>query len=385
MPVISSRISGCRVTDSMTLPKMNPMPTPAPTAPRPPPTPRAIALPSSPDAARTERRVDSMGSPLLVALGDRAAEVDGAEHGEDEGLQRRHEAQLEEVEEHAGRQGEDPEHLEAEQHGEAAGHEEDDQVTGEDVGEQSYGEREQPHEVREQLEPAQRRHAEPADDARAADALRDEALEVAADALGPDALDVEGDEDDEREDERHGEVRRARVEGEGRDLEPEHLEGLVRVRRQRDVADEVREPDEEEQRGQEREPLAGHLVVHVAARDVVADERVDGLHGGLHAVGPRLHAARDVDHRDDGQRGGEDHVEHALVDVERTREVDPGVELELALRLELLVVLPLGPEDQDDDDDREDVDAEDAEQDLFGAAHPKNLRPTVCSTSVSAK
>ena len=49
-----------------------------------------------------------------MALGDRAAEVDGAEHGEDEGLQRRHEAQLEEVEEHAGRQGEDAQHLEAE-------------------------------------------------------------------------------------------------------------------------------------------------------------------------------------------------------------------------------------------------------------------------------
>src|ERR671917_662140 len=102
--VISSRISGWRVTDSMTLPKMMPMPTPAPTAPRPPPTPRAIARPASAPAsawARSEMRKGStstVGLLCLVALGDRAAEVDGTEHGEDEGLQRRHQAQLEQEE-----------------------------------------------------------------------------------------------------------------------------------------------------------------------------------------------------------------------------------------------------------------------------------------------
>ena len=57
----------------------------------------------------------------------------------------------------AERQREDAEDLEAEQHGQAAGHEQDDQVAGEDVGEESYGEREQPHEVREELEHEDRR------------------------------------------------------------------------------------------------------------------------------------------------------------------------------------------------------------------------------------
>src|SRR5215210_6325649 len=167
MPVISSRISGWRVTDSITLPKMIPMPTPAPTAPRPPPTPRAIDLPASEPAsacARSEMRKGStstVGLLCLVALGDRATEVDGTEHGEDEGLQRRHEAQLEEVQDDPGGQHEHAEHLEAEQDREPARHEQDDQVTGEDVREQSHGERQQPHEVRDELEHEQRRGAGP--------------------------------------------------------------------------------------------------------------------------------------------------------------------------------------------------------------------------------
>ena len=44
MLVISSRISGWRVTDSITFPKMYPTPMPGPTVPRPAPTPSAIAL-----------------------------------------------------------------------------------------------------------------------------------------------------------------------------------------------------------------------------------------------------------------------------------------------------------------------------------------------------
>src|SRR3954453_2528025 len=203
MPVISSRISGWRMTDSITLPKMMPMPTPAPTAPRPPPTPRAIALPASEPAsacAMSEMRRGSTsigGSPfVLVALGDCAAEVDRAEGGEDERLQGRHQAQLEEEEDHAGREREDAQDLETQQHREPAGHEQDDQVAGEDVGEKSNGEREQPHEVRDQLEHEQGRGA------RAVHALGDQALHVADEALGADPLDVEGDEDDEREHER---------------------------------------------------------------------------------------------------------------------------------------------------------------------------------------
>src|SRR4051794_26246379 len=113
---------------------MMPMPTPAPTAPRPPPTPSAIALPAS-DALsalawarkRTVENRASTGTPLVV-LGDRAAEIDGSQRGEDERLQRGDQADLEHVQRHAERQREDAEHLEAQQHGEAAGHEQDDQV-----------------------------------------------------------------------------------------------------------------------------------------------------------------------------------------------------------------------------------------------------------------
>src|SRR4051794_15836302 len=200
MPVISSRISGWRVIDSMTLPKMMPMPTPAPTAPRPPPTPRAIALPASaPSSAAAKMRVRKVastdGSPLeLVVLGDRAAEVDGREGREDERLQGGHEAHLEEEDRDPRRDDHDAERLDAEQHGEPARHEQDDQVPGEDVGEKTDGERDQPHEVRQELQyEDERLHA------RVVDPRRDQALEIAPDPLGADALDVVGDPDDERE------------------------------------------------------------------------------------------------------------------------------------------------------------------------------------------
>src|SRR3954462_12854490 len=156
MPVISSRISGWRVTDSMTLPKMMPMPTPAPTAPRPPPTPSAIALPASDPSSAAPKTKDRMvastgDSSGLVVLGDRAAEVDGRQGGEDEGLQRGDQADLEEVEDHPERQGEPADRLEAQQHRQAAGHEEDDQVAGEDVGEETNGQRDEPYEVRHEF------------------------------------------------------------------------------------------------------------------------------------------------------------------------------------------------------------------------------------------
>ena len=44
------------------------------------------------------------------------------------------------------------------------------------------------------------------------------------------------------------------------------------------------------------------------------------------AVRARLHAVRDVDHRDAGQDRGEEQVQDRLVDVQRPRQVDPGVE-----------------------------------------------------------
>src|SRR3954451_4487366 len=235
----------------MTLPKMMPMPTPAPTAPRPPPTPRAIALPASePSSAAAKTKVRRVASTewtpcVLVGLGDRAADVDGRERGEDERLKRCDQAELEQEQDDAEGQREHAEHLEAEEHREAAGHEEDDQVAGEDVGEETYGEREQPHEVGEQLQHEQR------DGRRSVDARRDEALQVADHALGADALERVREEDDQRERERHGDVRRGGEQREGGDRDAEDVERLPRVGRQRDVADQVGDPDEEEERPDE--------------------------------------------------------------------------------------------------------------------------------------
>src|SRR3954447_3952531 len=142
MEVISSRISGWRVTDSMTLPKMMPMPTPAPTAPRPPPTPSAIARPapwpalSRPPAWAKRLRIVASTSvaPLcdLVVLGDSAAEVDGREGGEDERLKGGDQADLEEEQDDPGGKPQPRDRGDAEQHREPARHEQDDQMPGED-------------------------------------------------------------------------------------------------------------------------------------------------------------------------------------------------------------------------------------------------------------
>src|SRR5918997_624660 len=50
--------------------------------------------------------------------------------------------------------------------------------------------------------------------------------------------------------------------------EPEHVRGVLRVGGQRQVADQVRDPDEEEERRHEREPARRHLARHVPARDL---------------------------------------------------------------------------------------------------------------------
>src|SRR2546421_9182990 len=99
MLVISSRISGWRVTDSITLPKMNPTPMPAPIDPRPAPMPRAMAfrpLSLTPVVAASTCEITCMEALLSVTVrGGCFAEVDGRERREDEGLERRYQADLE--------------------------------------------------------------------------------------------------------------------------------------------------------------------------------------------------------------------------------------------------------------------------------------------------
>src|SRR3954471_19185552 len=181
--VISSRISGWRVTDSMTLPKMKPTPMPGPIVPRPAPMPRAMALPAlrpySWGSAAWAMWVISERSTTcsLMLFGDGAAEVDRGEGGEDEGLERRDQADLEEEEGHRH----DARH-DAEDHGqpdghvqeddEAAAHEQDEQVTGQDVREESDAQADEADGVRDNLDDEDRRAR------RSLDAGRDPAREV---------------------------------------------------------------------------------------------------------------------------------------------------------------------------------------------------------------
>src|SRR5436305_4955457 len=138
MLVISSRISGWRVTDSITLPKMMPMPTPAPTAPSPPPTP--IPKPAdSPEedeeeAARAKTCASTWEAPCFqLVVRDGATEVDGGKGREDESLEGRDQPEFEEIDENGEGQREPAQEREPQDHGQPSGHEEDDHVTGEDV------------------------------------------------------------------------------------------------------------------------------------------------------------------------------------------------------------------------------------------------------------
>src|SRR3954447_16484919 len=194
----------------MTLPKMKPTPTPGPTVPRPAPTPSAIARSPFEGSLAWARMliVSRIMSLLLVLLGDRAAEIDRGESGEDEGLQRGHQADFEEEEGDGHDDRHRAERRQSEQDDEPAAHEEDEQVAGEDVREEADAERDDAHEVRDHLDEEDR-------DARGAlDARRDPARQVLGGALGPDALDVVGEPHDECQHERDRDVRGRRVEAE---------------------------------------------------------------------------------------------------------------------------------------------------------------------------
>ena len=114
---------------------------------------------------------------------------------------------------------------------------------------------------------------------------------------------------------------------------------VLGVGRQRQEAEHVREPDPEEEGGEEGEPAGGHRAVEAAAGDRVLGQVVGDLDRGLHPVGLLVHPARDPDHGEDRQGAGQEQVEDRLVDAEvDAGEVDrdPRFELELVLRLERL-------------------------------------------------
>src|SRR4051794_26312861 len=216
MPCSSPRSSGWRATDWIIEPKMLPMPMPAPRAPRPTPSARPIALPAfvtSPSTAgmRDEpmffvppgwrigsRRGNTAARPSMLRL-DRRADVDGGQGSKDERLDPDHDHDLEDVEEDRRddhrNQGERLEDEDQAQEGE------DQDVAREHVREEPDAERDQAHELAEDLE----RHDQRQERLRR---LGDPALEVARGSVPLDALVVREDEGEERQ--RQGHRDRAR-------------------------------------------------------------------------------------------------------------------------------------------------------------------------------
>src|SRR3954468_1167766 len=195
MPWSSPRSSGCRATDWIIEPKMLPMPTPAPSAPRPTPRARPIALPAlvtSPEVAA--RRVLMLF--LLVLWLDRRADVDGGQGSEDKRLDADDDDHLEEVEERRGDQ--DREQLQGLEDEDEPQEGEDQDVAGEHVGEEPDAQRDQAHELTEDL---QRDDQEEQPLGR----LRDPALEVANRAVPANALEMREDEGEKSERQRHRE------------------------------------------------------------------------------------------------------------------------------------------------------------------------------------
>src|SRR5215468_1427296 len=247
MPWSSLRSSGWRATDWIIEPKMMPMPTPAPAAPSPTPRARPIALPAfvtSPVVAA--RMVPSMFVSSLVLRLDRRADVDGGQGGEDERLDADDDDHLEDVEDRRDRQDQrgEPDRLEDEHQADEG---EDQDVPGEHVREESDAQREQAHELADDLQRDDQQEQRPR-------RLRDPALEVADRAVPAHALDVREYEGQQREGERHRQRRRRGV-----DPPRRHAVPLLAGQRQRDEADQVDREDEEQQRGDVRKPQRDRL------------------------------------------------------------------------------------------------------------------------------
>src|SRR5215471_3354658 len=222
MPWSSLRSSGWRATDWIIEPKMIPMPTPAPAAPSPTPSARPIALPAFVTLPLVAARMVSISVSSLVLRLDRRAYVDGGQGGEDERLDADDDDDLEEVEQAQEREDQD--------------------VAGEHVGEEPDAQRDQPHELAEDLE----RHDQDQEPLRR---LRDPALEVAACPVPLDPLVVGEAEREEGKRERHRERR-----GRGVDHPRRHAVPGLAGQRQRDEAEQVDHEDEEEQGRDIREP-----------------------------------------------------------------------------------------------------------------------------------
>src|SRR6187397_34764 len=133
---------------------MLPIPMPAPSEPRPMPSASAMALPASatlPSTAPTMERADMWCRSSLVLRLDGRTDVDGGQGGEDVGLDRDDDHDLEEVEDRRGGHGDDRERQVADDEDQAE-EREDQHVAGQHVGVQTHGEADQAHELTQDLE-----------------------------------------------------------------------------------------------------------------------------------------------------------------------------------------------------------------------------------------
>ena len=146
-----------------------------------------------------------------------------------------------------------------------------------------------------------------------------------------------------------------------------HVEALARVDRQRDVADQVGDEDEHEDRGDQREVLALHLRIQVFLGDA-AHEVVEHLHCHLQTPGALLQAPGDVEHHPERDPDCQQQVENGLVEGDRP-DLEPGVEFELVGRREdaagdVRRLVRRDPEQDHEQDDPADPQAEHPVEDL---------------------
>src|ERR1041385_2974231 len=265
IPCSSPRSSGCRATDWIIEAKTVPMPMPAPSEPSPMPTPKpsALAALTTSPAAMTRW---STGSSLVSGL-DRRADVDGGEGGEDERLDGDDDDELERVERDPDRERDRDGDVEGDsaEDEDQSDRDEDQHVAGEHVRVQPDAEADDAEDMRDRLEQRHERHH------RLRDACGDEALEVAQ-PVEANSLDVCEDDAEEREHERHGQLRRDGVDAPGG-----HAVPLLAGERQRDEADDVHRPDEQEQRRDVREPSADGLRGQSLLGDLRLRQLVDRL------------------------------------------------------------------------------------------------------------
>ena len=111
------------------------------------------------------------------------------------------------------------------------------------------------------------------------------------------------------------------------------------------------------------------LLAHVVARHL-QHEPVRGFHGHLQTSGALLHVPCDVQHDPDGEDRRDQQVENALVELQRACDLEPAFEVKAVDHLEAFVFVPVHSEADGERDEPDHVDERDAQQELFGPAHP---------------